>query len=156
MQSWHEGLETGVAQVDAEHRLQVSLINALEALLGRGDDPALAERTAGQLVDFTSVHCLSEELVMRLHAYPQLDAHLLEHGRLMERVRDLREQVVDGARAEASGAIAGLRTWLVEHVRSMDQAFARWCRETGAAEPPGGEAAQADDAGSAKGPSGSG
>ncbi|HUK66095.1 MAG TPA: bacteriohemerythrin [Anaeromyxobacteraceae bacterium] len=128
---FEEGLHTGVDSMDAEHRLQVSLVNALEELVEQGSDAAQVQRTLSQLVDFTSVHFLSEELMMRLYAYPQLEAHKLEHERLTERVGELKVRIGSGERQTALDTVSGLHTWLVEHVRTLDQAFARWCEKNG-------------------------
>jgi hemerythrin len=128
--SWDEGIDTGVDSMDAEHRLQVSLVNALEELVRQRAEGALLERTLSQLVDFTGVHFVSEELMMRLYAYPQHDAHKLEHVRLTERVKELRGQILAGDESVGEG-VTSLHAWLVEHIRSMDQGFARWCAKNG-------------------------
>lgn len=125
--AWDEAIGTGVDSMDGEHRLQVGLVNALEDLVRHKLDQSLIVKTMAQLVDFTNVHFLSEELMMRLYAYPQHDAHKLEHGRLVEQVDDLRRRLEAGEEQQVVSTIEGLRKWLVEHVRSMDQAFALWC-----------------------------
>jgi hemerythrin len=125
--AWDEGLGTGVDSMDAEHRLQVSLINAVEELVRQGRDAELLGKTLQQLVDFTSVHFLSEELMMRLHAYPQHDAHKAAHGELMDQLDVLKSKVAAGEQRVALELIEGLRAWLVAHVKSMDQGFALWC-----------------------------
>jgi hemerythrin len=129
--TWNEDLGTGVDSMDTEHRLQVSLVNALEELLRRGDDPALTERTLAQLVDFTRVHFLSEELMMRLYAYPQHDAHKLEHGRLTEQVGEIQRHLTQGEPQPALELIDALHRWLAGHIRTMDRAFALWCAKNG-------------------------
>ncbi|HTT70846.1 MAG TPA: hemerythrin family protein [Anaeromyxobacteraceae bacterium] len=128
---WDELASTGVDSMDAEHRLQVSLVKALEELVQQGADPAVLERTVSQLVDFTSVHFLSEELMMRLYAYPQHDAHKLEHARLKQQVDELRSRLAAGGREAGVAIVAELHAWLVGHVRTMDQAFASWCAKNG-------------------------
>jgi len=125
--AWDEGIGTGIESVDTEHRLQVSLINALEELLRRQDDLPLAEKTLAQLVDFTSVHFLSEELMMRLYSYPQHDAHCAEHARLVDRVQEIRKNLSAGEAGAALASIETLRDWLTSHIKSQDQAFALWC-----------------------------
>ena len=127
--AWDEGIGTGVETMDTEHRLQVSLVNALEEAIRSGTDAALADRTLHQLVDFTSVHFRSEELMMRLYSYPQLAAHALAHGKLMEYVQRIRDGRDDDA--EALETIRELRGWLVNHVQSMDQSFALWLARNG-------------------------
>jgi hemerythrin len=125
--AWDENIGTGVNSMDAEHRLQVSLVNAIEELVRSGKDPELTGKTTVQLVDFTNVHFLSEELMMRLYSYPQHDAHKIEHARLIEQVADIQRQVASGDSAAALEGVAALHDWLAKHIRSMDQAFALWC-----------------------------
>src|SRR5689334_25414264 len=125
--AWVENSGTGVDSMDAEHRLQVSLVNAIEELVRSGKDAELTGKTAAQLVDFTNVHFLSEELMMRLYSYPQHDAHKIEHARLIEQVGGIQRQVAGGESAAALEGIAALHDWLAKHIRSMDQAFALWC-----------------------------
>jgi hemerythrin-like metal-binding protein len=129
--NWDESIGTGISSIDQEHLLQVSLVNALEEVLRQGRDRALAGKTLQQLVDFTSVHFHSEELMMRLYAYPQHDAHALEHGRLLDQVEQIRRSADTGDSARALELIQALRTWLVSHIRSMDQGFALWCARNG-------------------------
>jgi hemerythrin len=124
--AWDDGIGTGVDSMDAEHRLQVSLVNAIEELVRSGGGAELAGKATAQLVDFTNVHFLSEELMMRLYSYPQHDAHKLEHAGLVEQVADLQRKVAAGD-ATALEAIDALHGWLTKHIRSMDQAFALWC-----------------------------
>jgi hemerythrin len=125
--AWDENIGTGVNSMDAEHRLQVSLVNAIDELVRSGKDPGLAGKTTAQLVDFTNVHFLSEELMMRLYSYPQHDAHKIEHARLIEQVADIQRQVASDEAAAALETIAALHDWLTKHIRTMDQAFALWC-----------------------------
>jgi hemerythrin-like metal-binding protein len=125
--AWDEGIGTGVESMDAEHRLQVSLVNAVDELLRQGRDKELLAKTLAQLVDFTNVHFLSEELMMRLYAYPQHDAHKLEHGRLVDQITELKRQVEAGEQQAALDTIETLHKWLTSHIKTMDQGFALWC-----------------------------
>jgi hemerythrin-like metal-binding protein len=129
--AWDEGIGTGIDSMDSEHRLQVSLVNALEELVRQGMDTSLIVKTVEQLVGFTNVHFLSEELMMRLYSCPQHDAHKLEHGRLVGQVDEIRRRLEAGEQKPALESIDALRRWLVDHIKSMDQAFALWCAKNG-------------------------
>ena len=124
--AWDEGISTGVGSMDTEHRLQVSLVNALEEVLRRREDRTVADRTLAQLVDFTSVHFHSEELMMRLYGYPQLDVHSAAHAKLLEQAQSIQARYQADEITEALEVITELRGWLVSHIKSMDQAFALW------------------------------
>ncbi len=130
--SWDE-LATGVDSMDAEHRLQVSLVSAVEELIRQGTDATLLERTLSQLTEFTRVHFSSEELMMRLHAYPQLELHAAAHAKLLEQVRSIKDRLDRDGPQDALGVVQELHGWLVNHIQSMDQAFALWCAKNGIA-----------------------
>jgi hemerythrin-like metal-binding protein len=129
--TWREGLATGIETVDAEHQLQVTLLDEIAELLRRGADAELTRRAVAQLLDFTSVHFLSEELMMKLYGYPQVEVHREEHARLFGQVREVQRRV--GADEAADVDAGELRTWICDHIQRMDQGFARWCVENGIA-----------------------
>lgn len=63
-----EALTVSFAPVDREHAAQINLLNPLEAAVngGRG---AEARALFEQFVELTNAHFLSEQLIMRNHAY---------------------------------------------------------------------------------------
>ncbi len=126
-QGWHAGLATGAPAVDAEHRLQVSLLDAVEQLARRGDDAALLDRTAAALVDFTCVHFRSEVALMSLYAYPEREAHAAEHLRLLDWAQEIRRTLVLGRPGDAIETLGAFRASLLAHLERMDREFARWC-----------------------------
>lgn len=129
--AWDEGLRTGVDAIDAEHRLQVSLVNALEQMIRRGERGPRAEKTLTQLVDFTAVHFVSEELMMRLYGYPERDAHELEHARLRDQVAEIQRRVESREEQPALEALGRLHAWTTDHIRTMDRSFGLWCSNQG-------------------------
>ena len=121
----------GIEAIDAEHRLQISLVKALEDALAKGG--AEAGAILQQLLDYTNAHFVAEELLMRLHAYPGYENHVLEHGRLLEQLDRVRSHCGEGRHAATRELAAGVRHWLVEHVQTLDAAFASYVANEGAA-----------------------
>lgn len=132
LRSWGEGIGTGVLSLDAEHRLQVGAVNSFEELVRRDDDHGLAERTLLQLVEFTSIHFEAEELMMRLYAFPGVQAHAAAHAQLLARAAEMRRHFDAGERLAALQLVGELRDWLLAHIETLDQAFATWLVENGA------------------------
>ena len=89
-------LKTGEQATDTEHDLQLQLIDSLAESIEKGGDFSPAHYVLDQFIEFSDMHFLSEQLVMRLHSYPAYEPHLEEHTRLMKKVRGLRESVVRG------------------------------------------------------------
>ncbi len=126
-----DGIETGVATLDAEHRLQVGLVRALEELIRQGTDLALADRTMAQIAEFAQVHFQSEELIMGLYGDPHQAAHRAEHALLTARIRELQRRVSGREPEQALEVSGALHRALTEHIRTLDRTFARWCTEKG-------------------------
>jgi len=116
-------LVTGNREMDEEHALQLQLLRELVQNLETGDGPAALE-VFERLDDFTNAHFLAEERLMRLHAYPELEAHRSEHAGFVEELKALRSRLsggdVDAVRDDAD---AFARRFLA-HVARADHALA--------------------------------
>jgi len=119
---------TGEASIDAEHDLQMQLLDSLTQSIESGADFAPIKNILEQFIEFSDMHFLSEQLVMRLHGYPAYEPHLQEHTRLMKKVREIRETVFHGERAPSLQLIQELRDWLIDHIASEDVAFGEFMR----------------------------
>lgn len=130
--SWSEGLEIGVAAIDAEHRLLVDLVKALEDALALGAPRERAGEVLEQLLDYTRGHFLAESLLMRLHAYPDYQAHVQEHDRLLEHLEQASRSFRGGFSLSLE-LVSALQQWLSEHIRTTDKSFAAYLAASGAA-----------------------
>ena len=76
---WRPEFETGVADVDHEHKELVDLINELHAQLS--DDAAAANVGAflGEVFARISAHFALEESIMRKHGYDEYLEHKADH-----------------------------------------------------------------------------
>ena len=119
----------GDSSIDSEHDLQMQLLDSLSQALEKGGDFAAAKHVLEQFIEFSDMHFLSEQLVMRLHNYPAYEIHLEEHTRLMKKVRELRDAVFQGQRAPGLQLIQELRDWLVDHISSEDVAFGEFLQK---------------------------
>ena len=117
---------SGDGTMDAEHEVQIRMVDALaEAIAtGRGEEAVTA--VVDQLVEYTSAHFMSEQLLMRLYAYPQYELHQQEHDKLLEHAREIQAR---GAGNDAGGTLdlaREFRLWLLGHMDSKDRAFANF------------------------------
>ena len=70
----HQHAQSGVAEMDQEHALELQIVRSIQAALADSDHDKVSELLQ-QLEDFTNAHFLAEQLLMRLHAYPGYEAH---------------------------------------------------------------------------------
>jgi len=89
---------TGESTVDAEHDLQMQLLDSLSQAFEKDTDFASVKHILEQFIEFSDMHFLAEQLVMRLHSYPAYETHLQEHTCLMKKVREIRENIYNGER----------------------------------------------------------
>lgn len=110
----------------AEHDVQIELLSAFEDAVGRQQSLAALEEILKQLTDYTSVHFLSEQLLMRLYAYPDYEQHEQRHTQLMERIHTLQESLADGDRERTLTTVQQLRDGILGHISHDDAALAHY------------------------------
>lgn len=125
-ESWTSAIETGRAAMDAEHRVEMALLEVLEDAVRRDLGPNRVNEILEQLLEHTTVHFMSEQLLMRLTAYPQYEAHADEHDRLTEQAAELQGHIEAGRIQPALSFIDSMRRWLTQHIDGKDKAFTEW------------------------------
>jgi hemerythrin-like metal-binding protein len=116
-------VRVGEKMIDAEHDLQMQLLDSLSQAIQRGGEISPMKYILEQFIEFSDMHFLSEQLVMRLHGYPGYEPHLEEHTRLMKKVREIRANLIKGERQPSLVLVEELRAWLIEHIATEDAAF---------------------------------
>lgn len=123
----HKDTET----LSHEHQVQLGLFKALSQAVrerwGREDTREILD----QLIQYTDVHFSSEAVLMRLHAFPQFDAHTTEHDDLMGQIQDIQEQFLNEDRTATLKDLARLEDWLTRHIETKDRAFAKYLEGQG-------------------------
>jgi hemerythrin len=124
-------VRVGEQSIDAEHDLQMQLLDSLSQAIQRGGDLSPMRYILEQFIEFSDMHFLSEQLVMRLHGYPGYEPHLEEHTRLMKKVREVRSNLLQGENAPSLVLVQELREWLVTHIAQEDAAFGIYLKKQG-------------------------
>lgn len=106
---------------DAEHRVQMGFIRAAREALATGD-PASAELMA-QLCDYTELHFLSEQLLLRMSARPGHDDHVAEHERLLKDIHAVRVSLERGEPERASRRLEAHERDILDHICSWDRSI---------------------------------
>jgi hemerythrin-like metal-binding protein len=118
--------QLGQDALDGEHQGQIDLLLAIEMELSGAGDTARVAALLDQLIEYTNIHFMSEQVEMRQQIYPGLPAHEAEHDQLMEQMRDFQQRIASGERTLSAADISTLRDWVLRHIRSKDAAFAEY------------------------------
>lgn len=116
-----KNIGVGFDQIDGEHRVQVGLLSALRDAVAEGRAETEVNEILEQLIDYTKVHFMSEELLMRLYEYPRYEAHVAEHDRMVEQIEQAQERYQSGDAATTTETLDATLAGLVGHIGSSDR-----------------------------------
>lgn len=127
--------EASAAVIDGEHQVQTAMLRALGDALRAGRDATQARALLEQLVEYSDVHFMSEQLLMRMCSYPDYDDHVLDHDRMMEALHGMAARHAASDGALAPGEIDELTQFLLRHIATRDRRFTAyhldWTRTAG-------------------------
>ncbi|BCX17508.1 MAG: hypothetical protein KatS3mg117_1190 [Geminicoccaceae bacterium] len=119
--AWRPEFETGIADVDHEHRELVDLINALHDALEAGASKDEVAKFLGEVFARISAHFALEETIMRKHRYDEYAEHKADHEKLLDDIRDIMDAHTADAYFDYRDALASaVRDWFVEHFKTKD------------------------------------
>lgn len=127
---WSDELSVGFAQLDAQHKVMLEIINELFDTVSRAASWATMALIGVKLMEYSQVHFDAEEELMRSCDFPGLALHQQEHIRFMEKIRDFMVAVEEG---QSTGMLPMelfhfLQSWLAEHIMRMDKEYSVYCR----------------------------
>lgn len=123
---WNAYFETGVAEVDAQHRHLVDLLNhfgnEIDSSTSANIDAALKD-----LTEYTVYHFNSEERLMLENAIAagHQEHHILSHRRFINQVADWIAKRQETGQFSLKQLVEYLSNWLVFHILGEDQAMGR-------------------------------
>ena len=128
-------ITSGITSMEREHLAQLGLLNDLKTAVRSGADDSVVYALLHELIEHTNLHFLSEQLLMRLHAYEAYESHFLEHERLLGEVQNLRLSLVTGTDTDKHRLIEALRSWLLVHIQTADKTLAEYLSSRAARQP---------------------
>ncbi len=129
MLSWTDNLALGNAEIDADHRAAVELMNRL----ANADDAAV-QALFDEFIQHMRDHFARESAVMTACAFPPQACHEGEHTRVLGLLDDIAAEVAAG-RPDAArhfGAEAG-PAWFIDHRNTMDFVTVTYARNAATA-----------------------
>jgi len=119
--SWTDSLLTGIDEIDEQHQVLFDVLARLELAVSSEDKWSAVHFAIVELTNFMNIHFAVEEALLRLHGYPELDAHIAAHRAFSADLATIKQHSI---RQDVSDAMMVLvRTWLVEHIGVVDKAY---------------------------------
>ena len=121
---WTDELSIGIACIDDDHKILLDQVNKCQKLIA-GEDGNLGD-ILDNLSSYTASHFKREESVMELCGYPGLANHRQVHRLLIKQLAEKRQLYQKGMLNEQT-LLVFLNSWLVDHIKTMDRAYAPYC-----------------------------
>ena len=121
---WEDKYNTGIEEIDRDHRGLVNLINDLYEAMQDGTGGALLLPIFSALKHYTETHFNREERFMVNCDAPDQAQHFQEHRQMMARLADLESRHRRGEAAISLQTLTFLRDWLKNHICVVDRAMA--------------------------------
>ena len=119
---WTPDLDTGIEEIDNQHRRIVDYINELYTAR-KAKDHKLIARVIDDTIDYTVSHFGFEETLIEEAGYKLLRPHKKVHELFVRRVSDLQKRFKAGE--DVSQELhALLSRWLLNHIKHDDHAYA--------------------------------
>ena len=115
-----------LSSIDNEHRIQIGLLNALYDAVNDKKPVSEVNQILNQLTTYSELHFMSEELLMRMYAYPDYDDHVHDHEAMTEFLNDIMKTVTAGQDSLALKTASDMRQFLVSHISTRDEALSEY------------------------------
>ena len=117
--------------IDREHQIQTGLLRAVSEAISAGSDSAAVMELVGQLAAYNKVHFSSEELLMRVYAYPDLLPHAADHAQMIAAMDAITATYQAQDPSLAVREIAELEDFLLQHIATRDKQFSQFIARIG-------------------------
>ena len=131
MFQWCDDYSVKVPSIDAQHRKLVEMLNELHDGMTTGKGAERLGTLLEGLVDYTVKHFAYEEQLFAEHGYPQAQAHISEHQRLVTQVADFKQKFEAGQAHINMQLMKFLKDWLIKHILGSDKAYSGYLVERG-------------------------
>lgn len=111
------------SNIDNEHRVQLGMLQALCDAVEQGQAASKIHEILNQLTAYSELHFTSEELLMRMYAYPDYDDHVLDHTAMTERLNQIMRRYAAGKNHLALKIANEMREFLLAHINNRDRAL---------------------------------
>ena len=115
-------MSVGVPEIDEQHKGLFDCLARVEAAIDEKKQGSSVFFELDQLADYARIHFAVEEIEMRIHRYPDFDAHVREHRAFEARIRQFSEVALHRNIFEEVREF--LNEWLVRHIQVADKAYA--------------------------------
>ncbi|MCV6639141.1 bacteriohemerythrin [Candidatus Albibeggiatoa sp. nov. NOAA] len=123
LMEWTEALQLGLADIDAQHKKLVDIINQLDDAINAGQDSQALGDILGSLLDCAKSHFSFEEKMLQDHGYKAYPSHKAEHEAVIEKLGFMHQAYIANQAPDNQQVLMFLKIWLEDHIMETDKAY---------------------------------
>lgn len=128
--TWREGYETGIEQMDTQHKTLIKIINKIYQAIRNQEEYENIESILLEMNDYANEHLLAEETLLEEHGYIDLDDHKASHDTYRSKIKELQTEFTNNKDATQQ-IYHFLRTWWINHIIEEDKQYGSFLSKKG-------------------------
>jgi hemerythrin-like metal-binding protein len=130
---WNSSYSVNVKRFDADHQQLFNIINELHEGMKAGHGKDVMHDVLAKLLHYTERHFTAEEAVMKDLGYMQLPAHIEQHRKFTDKIKEVADQYKAGAAGLSVDMLDFLTKWLSQHIMAIDKQYSEFMNAKGVA-----------------------
>ena len=128
---WSPDYSVNIQAIDKQHRELLNILNRLFITITRREGDKAIAGMLDVLMEYTKMHFLHEERLMQKAKYADIEAHKLEHRKLIEQLDQLRRKHLLEEKPIYSEMLGFLENWLMDHLIGVDTQYSLALQKAG-------------------------
>jgi len=128
---WNPDFSVNVAEIDAEHKMLVQMLNSLHDAMKMGEGKKKVSNILDEMAEYSQKHFHTEEKYMIRFGYPEYEIHKKEHDAFIAKVSGFMEKYKKGDILLSIEVMRFLSDWLTSHIMGSDHKYADFFNKNG-------------------------
>jgi hemerythrin len=128
---WSPDYSVHIKTIDDQHKELVNILNRLFVAVSKREGEKVIAEILDALMSYTQTHFALEERLMRRAKYKDLESHMEEHRRLLEKLDQLCNKHLIQEKPIYFEMLSFLKTWLKEHIQGVDTQYSTALQQAG-------------------------
>jgi hemerythrin-like metal-binding protein len=125
---WNSAFSVGVQKLDEQHMKFFSITNILFDTMQGAQDREVVGSVLKELQQYVVYHFKTEESLMKMYNYPNMNKHTLEHEDAIQKVNKLVLDYERGLQTVDIELLKFLSDWLQNHILQVDRKYIPYFR----------------------------
>jgi hemerythrin-like metal-binding protein len=128
---WTARLSVGISSIDRQHKTLIGYINTLAEAINKDNSQVVVGIVLGNLVSYTKMHFIYEEMLFDRYGYQETQAHKALHKKLTAQVDEYYTRFKKGDTSFSADLLEFLMDWLNHHILIEDVAYSAFLTQHG-------------------------